>query len=803
MLAGVGLCRKRADRESMTSNVSHTSHRTCGVHRARIVQISIAFSLSCAVNAFGGVSDGERARVNRDARPGSAAVSDANREENTRLRAGERCKTDQEQSLLRAGLAAALARSDIENARQFERALGDAAGTHTTPHGPLAPNADSVNLTLYVTPGWSKDVVVRSDTLPPNVAVLVPDTLASGSLTTYFNIGGTNVGNLATPNGFTDSLLVDGIYMQTTAWPAWSAGNVGLLRNQGPYSVRGGRHTVSVVRDAKKDVAESNETDNRTDVQYVWAPTQLAPKTPTLRPHPPARGFQAFPNCDGFQILAGWWAVVATAPTTSGDDVDVALCTDYSGATDGFSNIATISQTSAGLTDITFVNGNEGGYGIISYPAVTTAPASGPAYYVESVSADTTFTAGHFGPYSFGANALVRFYELDLAAGSWAVRVDNKGATNLDIALVGPGQIYWKKIDALGLSTVGAAGADESLYVTVPTRAFYGLAVFKHGAADVPNTALYDIYLDMTAPVVTSLIASPPSWSKTNAFSFTWAATDPETGVRYSAYKTTGSDTKTTAFTVSNITAAAEGVNTFSVKCANAASGVSGYTNVSYYFDPTAPSSSVTSLPPEAMWSNPLTVNWNGTDAASGVLSYDVQYKLLPSGTWTDWRTSTPAKSAPFGPTSPVVLVDGDAYAFRSRARDVAGNVEAWPTSDSLGDGAVLFTTVSAPPDERQPDPVVDAPSFALAAPWPSPARSSVTVDYSLDRSSFVSVDVLDAAGRVVRSLVRNPRAEAGAARVRWDLRDAGGRDVPAGVYTVRVSAADARRVTARAVVVR
>ena len=101
--------------------------------------------------------------------------------------------------------------------------------------------------------------------------------------------------------------------------------------------------------------------------------------------------------------------------------------------------------------------------------------------------------------------------------------------------------------------------------------------------------------------------------------------------------------------------------------------------------DVVAPSSRVTSLP---LWqSTPVfTVQWTGTDAgSSGIATYDVQYRDGPGGTWTDWITHTTETSAAFSGQL------GHVYYFQSRARDNAGNLEAYPG----GDGDTLTHTPS------------------------------------------------------------------------------------------------------------
>jgi hypothetical protein len=71
--------------------------------------------------------------------------------------------------------------------------------------------------------------------------------------------------------------------------------------------------------------------------------------------------------------------------------------------------------------------------------------------------------------------------------------------------------------------------------------------------------------------------------------------------------------------------------------------------------------------------SDVVTVRWAGSDAGSGVLYYDVEYKDGAAGSWTAWRTATDETTGLF------VGQRGHVYYLRSRARDRAGNIEQIP----------------------------------------------------------------------------------------------------------------------------
>ncbi len=98
--------------------------------------------------------------------------------------------------------------------------------------------------------------------------------------------------------------------------------------------------------------------------------------------------------------------------------------------------------------------------------------------------------------------------------------------------------------------------------------------------------------------------------------------------------------------------------------------------------DTTPPTSAVLPLIPKLP--TQFGIKWSGTDSGWGVASFDIQYRD-GSGPWTDWINGTTATSAWFTGT------EGHTYYFRSRARDLAGNVELWPA----GDAADASTTVA------------------------------------------------------------------------------------------------------------
>jgi uncharacterized repeat protein (TIGR01451 family) len=101
------------------------------------------------------------------------------------------------------------------------------------------------------------------------------------------------------------------------------------------------------------------------------------------------------------------------------------------------------------------------------------------------------------------------------------------------------------------------------------------------------------------------------------------------------------------------------------------------------------PTSSVKPLPPWVGTAT-VTVTWEGRDAWTGIATYDVQARDGHEGTWTDWLTSTVATSGVFTGSH------GHTYFFRTRARDVPGNLEPYD-NEEWGQTSTTVLTEPAP----------------------------------------------------------------------------------------------------------
>jgi len=93
------------------------------------------------------------------------------------------------------------------------------------------------------------------------------------------------------------------------------------------------------------------------------------------------------------------------------------------------------------------------------------------------------------------------------------------------------------------------------------------------------------------------------------------------------------------------------------------------------------------------------------------------------------------------------------------------------------------------PPAQVEKEQTGSAPAdFALLPGYPNPFNNSTTMEYTLDRPEEVEIEVYNLLGEPVATLQRGHR-EAGRHRVVWSGNDSSGRQVPSGIYFVRMRA--------------
>lgn len=134
---------------------------------------------------------------------------------------------------------------------------------------------------------------------------------------------------------------------------------------------------------------------------------------------------------------------------------------------------------------------------------------------------------------------------------------------------------------------------------------------------------------------------------------------------------------------------------------------------------------------------------------------------------------------------------DGGSELWLCDSRFVGGAVRRFSTATDLALGAPLTCTL--PPQglafDRASGPFADvspaAQALALSAAWPQPARGPVRFSWTLARAGEARLEVFDALGRRVRVLAEGWQP-AGPRELAWDLLDAQGRRISAGLYLLR-----------------
>jgi len=134
-------------------------------------------------------------------------------------------------------------------------------------------------------------------------------------------------------------------------------------------------------------------------------------------------------------------------------------------------------------------------------------------------------------------------------------------------------------------------------------------------------------------------------------------------------------------------------------------------------------------------------------------------------------------------PTAPVLL-DSYPSADRGMGVDAAEELVVLAAGET---GIYVFRNPAVVALEDD-EPVEDLPMPALSlTAAPNPFNPRLAISYSLERAGTVRLDVFDARGRLVRTLV-DANAAAGAGSVIWQGDDASGRAVASGVYQLRLT---------------
>jgi hypothetical protein len=358
------------------------------------------------------------------------------------------------------------------------------------------------NLDNTVTyPGWSAPVVPRNDGTASLPNTVISPTLTGNAAATWFNWAVRQTGPVALPTWST-VLQVDGVPVGPGLSPPTPALPLDYYAsNQGPFLVRGGRHTLASVTDGAALVTETNELDNTHTVQHVWSPFTTAWGNPNARMAPPDPGLLPIANNDGFAFTrnANYAWAVALAARDPADDYDVAVFNDYSGSSAGFSNQIGFSSLPGNAVD--FVVGHFSGTPVTVYPGAVRflAPVGGD-YAIDQI--DARFRNGPVldGPADYnaqvlGADRMADVYEAYMNAGSTFHLSLYRSAGAPDLAFEifpsAPGGVYARGSGTP--STAMSATIDVLTYVASATG-WHPIVIHRDNGTNANEAVTYDFH---------------------------------------------------------------------------------------------------------------------------------------------------------------------------------------------------------------------------------------------------------------------------------------------------------------------
>jgi hypothetical protein len=176
-----------------------------------------------------------------------------------------------------------------------------------------------------------------------------------------------------------------------------------------------------------------------------------------------------------------------------------------------------------------------------------------------------------------------------------------------------------------------------------------------------------------------------------------------------------------------------DGTKTISARLTDIAGNVGTVNSTTIIMDTAAPKTTPGALAATSLKAK-FNVTWRASDATSGVLWYDVQYRK-GNGTWTNLLSHTNLTTTQF------TGEDLQIYSFRARAQDLAGNLEDFPATV---DNAVTVRLPEPAVAIKMPAEMAQVKGTYLfcgtCAPVPE-GRVVSRVEWRMDNGSWAAAD--------------------------------------------------------------
>jgi hypothetical protein len=150
----------------------------------------------------------------------------------------------------------------------------------------------------------------------------------------------------------------------------------------------------------------------------------------------------------------------------------------------------------------------------------------------------------------------------------------------------------------------------------------------------------------------------------------------------------------------------------------------------------------------------------------------------------------------PAGGNNPVASFDLDLSGLAGGSAVVLASGFFTPAANQDGAGFVLIavladgTVLTIPTDVRQL--VNDLPlQYTLSQNYPNPFNPTTTINFVLPTQSIVTLEIYNAIGQKIATLISSDELSAGQYDIVWNGRDDAGRQVSSGMYIYRLSAGD------------